>query len=135
VARLSGQLGAVYVKVAGVFTKVADIYDWQFTANTTMLACSIKMDTIERFTASHGSGVKFTAKRRTEGVSVLPFYVADSANNGTQTTWRLDLIDNDNTFTQITVNGYAEQSTSNAPADGSDETFTLQIDDTWAYTN
>lgn len=132
-ARLAGISGAVYVKIAGVFTKVADVYDWQFTQNTTMLNCSIKSDTIERFTPSHSSGVKFTAKRRNEGSEVFPFYVTDAAQNATQTTWRLDLIDNNNSFTQITVNGYAETATTNAPQDAAEETFVLQIDDSFVY--
>jgi len=94
-ARLTGHFGAVYVQThnTGAFVKVADVYDWQFTNDSTLYDVSIKMDFIERWAPSHSSGVKFTAKRRHEGLSVLPFFVADAANNGLQSTWRLDLVD------------------------------------------
>ena len=57
-ARFSGNAGAVYVGAVPV--KVADIYDWQWEANTELRDASIKMDVIERFVPSHGTGYKFT---------------------------------------------------------------------------
>lgn len=134
-ARYSGNFGAVYVKVAGVFTKILDVYDWTFNAETTNLRVDIKGDAIERWIPSHASGVKFTAKRRSEGTfNSFPIFVGDSATNATQTTWRLDLIDNNSSFIQITGNGYAESTSINSPqGDAVDETFGLQFDDSYSF--
>lgn len=133
-ARLAGPSGAVYVKIAGVFTKVLDIYDWELHVGNTLRECSIKSDVIERFVVSHSSGNTFTAKRRNEGVTVWDAYIADAGNNGTQTVWRLDLVDGNAGFTQTTVNGYAKTSTLHSPgAAAVDDTFELQIDDSWTY--
>jgi hypothetical protein len=128
-ARFSGNAGAVYVGASPV--KVADIYDWQWEANTELLNASIKMDVIDRFVPSHGTGYRFTAKRRSQGAaSVFPAFVFDSAVNATQTVWRLDLVDNNNGFIQISGKGYAKSTSLNAPADQAvDETFELQFDE------
>jgi hypothetical protein len=132
-ARLTGKNGAVYVKIVSTFTKVADIFDWEFHNNTTVYDISIKGDTIERWIPSHNSGVRFTAKRYNQGTTVFPLQVIDSAVNATQTEWRLDLIDNNNSFVQITVRGYAIAGSTSAPRGMSEETFELQIDDSYAY--
>lgn len=128
-ARYSGNAGAVYLGASPV--KVLDVYDWHYDSSVKLLDASIKGDTIERFAPSHGTGLKFTAKRRSQGgASVFPNLVLDAAVNATQTTWRLDLIDNNNSFVQITGKGYAMDSSLNAPADQAvEETFTLQFDE------
>jgi hypothetical protein len=133
-ARLTGKAGAVYWNSTGsTYVKIADIFDWEFHANTTLLDVSIKGDAIERWIPSHASGVRFTAKRYNQGLEVFPVFTADSATNATQTTWRLDLIDADTNFTQITARGFAIASSTSAPRGMSEETFELQIDDMYAY--
>ena len=134
-ARLSGIAGTVYVKISSTFTRVADIYNWEFSAETHMLSVDIKGDAIERWIPSHAKGVRFTAKRRHEGASVFAGYVADAAANATYTTWRLDLIDNNSSFVQITCNGYAMKSSTKVPTEGVDEDFELQIDDTYTFSH
>jgi hypothetical protein len=127
-ARLGGNFGAVYVGTSPV--KILDIYDWTWEASTELLNASIKMDIIERWIPSHGTGYRFTAKRRNQGTTVFPALVFDSAVNATQTTWRLDLVDNNNSFVQISGKGYARTTSLNAPADTAvDETFELQFDE------
>lgn len=132
-SRLAGPQGAVYVKISGIFTKVADVYDWEFGADTKMRDISIKMDAIDRWIPSHAENVRFTAKRRHEGTSAFAPYVSDSAANATYTTWRLDLIDNNASYLQITCNGYAMRSRTTVPQEGIDETFELQIDDSYTF--
>ena len=127
-ARLGGNSGAVYVGASPA--KVLDIYDWVFEASTELLNASIKSDVIERWVPSHGTGYRFTAKRRNQGTTVFPAFVFDSAVNATQTVWRLDLVDNNNSFVQISGKGYARTTSLNAPADAAvDETFEVQFDE------
>lgn len=130
--RLAGHFGAVYAWNGSAYAKIADIYDWEFTVGAKLYDCSIKSDLLERFAASHGSGIKFTAKRRTEGINVFPTYVGGAGQNGTQNRFRLDLVDNNNSFTQFECFGFAEESSNTAPPEAADERMTLQIDQYWA---
>jgi hypothetical protein len=132
-ARYSGNAGAVYVggttNTGG--TKVLDVYDWVWDANTELLNASIKGDVLERWVASHGMGYKFTAKRRSQGAaSVFPAFVFDSAVNNTRGHWRLDLVDANGSFVQIYGEGFAKSTSLNAPADQAvEETFELAFDE------
>lgn len=125
-ARQTGTFAAVYVKIAGVFTKVLDTYDWTFDTKNEMLKIPIKMDTTEVYQPSHNDAT-FSAKRIVESSAWLGF-ISDASLNDTLTIWRLDLIDNNNSFTQIAVQGFADTESFNAPAGArSEETFKLQI--------
>src|SRR5713101_7772072 len=130
-ARLAGINGTVYVKTNGSFSRIADVYNWDFGAETHLLSVDIKGDPIERWIPSHAKGVKFTAKRRYEGASVWAAYVARAASLAEYSTWRLDLIDNNSSFVQITCSGYATKSSTKVPTEGIDEDFELQVDDTY----
>src|SRR6266542_3275433 len=121
-ARLSGKEGAVYKKTGSDYFPVFDIFDWSFSINTEVIECSSKTDASECFYPSHGAGIRFTAKRRSQGQSVFPGFVIDAANNATVSEWRLDLIDNNGGFTQIFIVGIATLSTTSSPRDAVEET-------------
>ncbi|SRR6266852_2431345 len=125
-ARQTGQFGAVYVKIGGVFTKIFDTYDWTFDTKNELLKIPIKMDATEVYQPSHNDA-SFTAKRIIESSAWLGF-ISDASLNDTLTIWRLDLIDSNNAFTQLTVQGFAETETYNTPSGArAEETFKLQI--------
>jgi hypothetical protein len=136
VARLTGTQVAIYAKVSGSFTKILDGYDWEQKTGTQMLRCDIKGDDTERYTASHGEGMVFTCKRRSEGDTKLVEWVIDAAQNNTYSTWRLDMIDNNGSYCQVTCNGYARSSSLKAAVEsGIDEDFELQIDDVLTFSH
>lgn len=130
-ARKVGKEGAVYL--GSPLVKVADIYDWAWEAATEMLGCDIKMDAFSRFTPSHGNA-RFTAKRRLNTTALLTKEVFDSANNGEQLAFRLDLIDNDNTLSQISGTGYVSSGSVGAPRDAISDEFEITVDGDYTVT-
>lgn len=133
-ARKTGKFGSLYLgpNVAGL-VKVADIYDWVWEANTEMLPCAIKMDAFDRVAASHGHA-RFTAKRRLNTSAILAQNVFDSANIAEFLAFRLDLIDADNTLTQISGLASASQGGLSAPRDAVDDTIEFTVDGEYAIT-
>lgn len=132
-ARLTGKKGAVYLNVSGTMTPIADIFDWEFHQNTTVYDASIKGDAIERFVPSHSSGVRFTAKRYNQGLQSFAGIPVDAALNATLEEWRLDLVDQSGSFTQIAVYGYAVSASTTAPRGMSEETIEIQCDYGFVY--
>ena len=136
-ARLAGASAAVYVDSSGgahlgTFVKILDVSDWEWHDECSMDRITIKGDRLEQFTPGAQTAT-FTAKRFHEGIQVFQGYVSDAANNGTEWNWRLDLVDNTNTFTQIFCSGYGRRSTTSAPQAGVVETFELQVTDTFSF--
>jgi hypothetical protein len=133
-ARKTGKYGSLYLGPDSAhLTKVGDIYDWVWEANTEMLPCAIKMDTFERVAASHGRA-KFTAKRRLNTSAILAQNVFDSASIGEYLAFRLDLIDADNTLTQISGFGSVSQGGLTAPRDAVDDSFEMTVDGEYLIT-
>lgn len=130
-ARLTGKSGALYLGTPLTFA--GDVYDWSWEATTEMLDCSIKMDFFTKYTPSHGAA-KFTAKRRLNTSAILAQNVFDSAQNGEFLAFRLDLINADNTKTQISGFGFVSSGGLSAPRDAVDDTFEMTVDDAYTIT-
>lgn len=131
-SRFSGVSGAIYEYTGGSFVKVLDVYEWNITQTFHTLRCDIKGDTMARYAADHGE-VKFTAKRRYEGFVGFTAFLSDVFTNQVSRKWRLDLVDNNNSYTQHTVTGFATMASTNNPQDLTEETFELTVDGDWTY--
>ena len=130
-ARIVGKGGAVYL--GSPLVKVGDIYDWEFSSTGVAFPASIKMDLYDRFSPSHGNA-KFTAKRRVNTSAVGMKEVTDMAGTGELLDFRLDLIDANAAFTQITGSGYVTSGGLAAPRGAADDTFEITVDGAWTVT-
>jgi hypothetical protein len=123
--RITGRDGAVYL--GSTPTIVLDVYDWAFTATNDVLECDIKGDKYHKSIPGAG-GAKFTAKRRVEASSVFAAMAIDEATNHTQNLFRLDLISNNGSYTQIQGQGYVSSGSLTAPRDAVDDSIEITFD-------
>lgn len=131
-ARLSGLNGAVYMGATP--TIVADVYEWTFEPKEDLLPCDIKSDRYHRFVPDAGGAV-FRAKRRIESTAFFSGLVIDAIANETQALFRLDLIDNNGSYTQIQGQGYVTSGTLGVPYNGpADDMIELTFDGVWTQT-
>lgn len=141
-ARITGVFGAVYTGAVGDsnLTKTADVYDWVFDTTVEVLPCDIKSDKYHKF-ALGAAGAKFTAKRRLESTSFFSHQaLLDAATTNVPTTagaqllFRLDLIDNNSSFAQITGQGFVSAGSLTNPQDSVDDSIEVTFDGIWTQT-
>ena len=131
-ARLAGTSAAIYYNTDATPIKIADVFDWKLTSDAMLLKCDIKGDLTERWIPSHESNMTFTAKRRNEGVALFPAFLG-STLVGTRGSFRLDLIDANAGFTQISCVGWVKSISLDAPQEGVADELVIQIDEAWTY--
>lgn len=124
-ARKTGKFGALYLGASPV--KQGDLFDWKFDPVNELGNVSTKGDAFDRFLPIAGSS-KFTAQRYVNTTATFVHGVYDAAKNATLLTFRLDLIDNDNTLTQISGTGYVERGALAAPRGMVVDDFEIQCD-------
>lgn len=130
-ARITGKYGALYLGASP--TKQADVFDWKFDATNDVADCSIKGDAFDRFVTIKGAA-KFTCQRYVITFGTFAHAVWDAAKNGTLLTFRLDLIDNTATFTQISGTGFVESGSLNAPRGLVVDDFSIVVDGEYTIT-
>lgn len=113
--------------------KVADIYDWVCNLTTDIADATIKGELFGRKVPGIGQGT-ITAKRRVNTTAILAREALDSALLGEQLTYRLDLIDNQAGFTQVSGTAFVSSGSLTAPSEAVDETIELTMDGepTWS---
>jgi len=136
VARITGILGAVYM--GSTPTRVADVYDWTFQSAIDLHPVDIKGDAYHKWGVG-AAGATFSAKRRVETTGffsgiVLTSAAANADGVPDQTLFRLDLIDSQSGFTQITGQGFISAGSLNAPQDAVDDTIEITLDGVWTQT-
>lgn len=113
-ARITGHLGAVYFGASPV--KVADTFDWVLETNVAPARTSVKGDTWERHQTGRGSGT-ITVSAWVTTKAFLTQDILNAVNSGSQLIYRLDAIDNNGTYQQVTGNCYMTRGTIGMPHD------------------
>lgn len=130
-ARKVGKQGALYLGVGP--TKVADLFDVTFEANTEMEDVSIKMDAFRKYSPSHGHA-RIRARRYVNTTAVMLRECYDAAKNGELLAFRVDVIDATNTLSQISGEGWIAASSLALPRGAVVEDFEMTVESEWAVT-
>ncbi|HEY9014958.1 MAG TPA: phage tail tube protein [Gemmatimonadales bacterium] len=123
---ISGKEGAIYL--GSPLTKVADTYSWTLDTTAKIERASVKMDKWERKVPGRGDGT-ITVDRYIATTAVLTKEIADAVNSGEQLAFRLDMIDANAGFQQVSGTAYVSRGTIAAPHDdAARDTVELTLD-------
>jgi hypothetical protein len=115
-ARITGHLGAVYIPGTGTPAKVIDTFDWTLETTVKAERTSVKGNTWERMqTGRAGGTITISAYITTK--AFLTKDIINAVNSGSLLTFRLDAIDGNATFQQISGTAYMTRGTIGMPHD------------------
>ena len=113
-ARITGHLGAVYFGATPV--KVADTYEWSLETTVQTARTSVKGNTWERIQTGRAGGV-LTINAFITSKAILTRDIVNAVNSGSLLIFRLDAIDANAAFQQISGTGYMTRGTIGMPHD------------------
>lgn len=113
-ARLTGHGGAIYFGVVPL--KIAEAYNWVFEDTVKVERCSVKGDGWERKLAGRGDGT-VTCEAYVTTFAFLSRLLPTNVGSSAQITFRLDAIDANAGFQQVSGTGYITRGRLTVPHD------------------